>query len=95
MLLLIRKIKRAFFANKQFKNYLLYALGEMVLVVIGILIALQINNSNSEKQQREKLGNYLQIIAKNIDSDLESVHVGHLHVQQNQSQNVIQSTNFG
>ncbi len=42
MLLLIRKIKRAFFANKQFKNYLLYALGEMVLVVIGILIALQI-----------------------------------------------------
>jgi hypothetical protein len=74
MLLLIRKIKRTFFANKQFHNYLLYALGEMVLVVIGILIALQINNCNSEKQQQEKLGNYLQIVAKNIASDLESVH---------------------
>lgn len=74
MLLIIRKIKRAFFANKQFKNYLLYALGEIVLVVIGILIALQINNRNSEKQQQEKLRNYLEIIAKNTASDLESVH---------------------
>ncbi len=74
MLLLIRKMKRTFFANKQFHNYLLYAIGEMVLVVIGILIALQINNWNSENQQREKLGNYLEIVAKNIASDLESVN---------------------
>lgn len=73
MLLLIRRMKRLLFANKQFKNYLLYALGEMVLVVLGILIALQINNWNSEKQQREKLWNYLEIIAKNVGSDLASV----------------------
>lgn len=73
MLLLIRKMKRLLFANKQFHNYLLYALGEMVLVVLGILIALQINNWNSEKQQREKLWNYLEIIAKNMDSDLALV----------------------
>lgn len=74
MLLLIRKIKRTLFANKQFHNYLLYALGEMVLVVIGILIALQINNWNSENQQQEKLHNYLEIVAKNIASDRESIH---------------------
>jgi hypothetical protein len=75
MLLLIRRIKRLLFANKQFHSYLFYALGEMVLVVLGILIALQINNWNSEKQQLEKLGNYLEIIAKNIASDLESMQV--------------------
>jgi hypothetical protein len=74
MLLLIRKIKRLLFTNKQFHNYLLYALGEMVLVILGILIALQINNWNNEKQQREKLRNYLEIIAKNIAGDLESIH---------------------
>jgi hypothetical protein len=74
MLLLIRRIKRRLFANQQFRNYLLYELGEMVLVVLGILIALQINNWNTQKQQREKLRNYLEIIAKNIGSDLASIH---------------------
>ena len=33
-------------------KYLLYALGEILLVVIGILIALQIDNWNREKQER-------------------------------------------
>jgi hypothetical protein len=35
------------------KNYLLYAIGEIVLVVIGILIALQINNWNEETKDRK------------------------------------------
>ena len=33
-------------------KYLKYAIGEIVLVVIGILIALQINNANEEKKAR-------------------------------------------
>jgi len=39
--------------NKTSK-YLKYAIGEIVLVVIGILIALQINNWNQDRQQRQK-----------------------------------------
>ncbi len=35
-------------------KYLLYAIGEIVLVVIGILIALSINNRNIEKQERNE-----------------------------------------
>jgi hypothetical protein len=42
MLLILRKIR---------KNYPLYKVGKVFLVVIGILIALQINNWNSDKQQ--------------------------------------------
>ncbi len=45
------KIRRKLVAEKRFRNYLPYALGEIVLVVVGILIALQINNWNEAKKQ--------------------------------------------
>ncbi len=38
--------------NKTTK-YLLYAFGEILLVVIGILIALQVNNWNEGRKQRQ------------------------------------------
>ena len=44
MLHFFRKIRRDLLANSQFFKYLKYAIGEIILVVIGILIALQINN---------------------------------------------------
>lgn len=36
-------------AGTKLSKYLLYAIGEIVLVMIGILIALQVNNSNTER----------------------------------------------
>ena len=47
--------------NKVIK-YLLYAIGEIILVVIGILIALNINNSNELKKTREAEKVYLKEI---------------------------------
>lgn len=73
MILILRKIKHTLFHNGQFRRYLLYALGEMVLVVIGILIALQINNWNAEKQKEASLQSYLGTIASNIRKDLAEV----------------------
>jgi hypothetical protein len=43
-------------------KYLKYALGEIFLVVIGILIALQINNWNEQRKDRDKEALYLQQI---------------------------------
>lgn len=74
MLLILRKMKQDYFAHKDFRKYLLYALGEMALVIVGILVALQIDNWNTEKLQQETLRNYLRIIARNIDSDLASIN---------------------
>ncbi len=54
-----RKIRQQFLANKKVTNYLLYAVGEIVLVVIGILIALAINNANVDRKLREKEQIYL------------------------------------
>jgi hypothetical protein len=69
-MLFLRAIKRRFFENKQFNHYLLYALGETVLLVVGILIALYINNWNNEKQRHQTLQSYIKIIAQNIQDDL-------------------------
>jgi hypothetical protein len=74
MLLILRKIKQSYFGDSEFRKYLLYALGEMALVVIGILIALQIDNWNSDKLQQETLRNYLHTIERNIGSDRASIN---------------------
>jgi hypothetical protein len=52
MIKFFRKIRKELFVENRFNKYLLYAIGEIVLVVIGILIALQINNWNEEKKER-------------------------------------------
>lgn len=50
MLPFFRKIRRDLLENSQFFKYLKYALGEVALVVLGILIALQINNWNEKRK---------------------------------------------
>ena len=52
MIKFFRRIRQRLLAENKISKYLLYAIGEIVLVVIGILIALQINNWN-EEQKRE------------------------------------------
>jgi hypothetical protein len=73
MILLLRKLKQTLFDNGQFRKYLVYALGEMLLVIIGILIALQIDNWNADKQKEASLQSYLGSIARNISNDLAEV----------------------
>lgn len=51
------------------RKYLLYALGEIILVVIGILIALSINNWNKERQTQKELAQYLNTIKSNLVDD--------------------------
>jgi len=46
MMKLFRKIRQKLLSENKFSKYLIYAIGEIVLVVIGILIALQVNNWN-------------------------------------------------
>ncbi len=59
MIQLFRKLRQKLIAEKKFGNYLLYAIGEIILVVIGILIALAINNNNEYRKTRKKEQTYL------------------------------------
>ena len=61
-----RRIRQNMISNNKVIKYLLYAIGEIILVVIGILIALSINNSSELRKTREAEKVYL----KEIRSDL-------------------------
>ncbi|MGB5623805.1 MAG: hypothetical protein WBN65_15030 [Gammaproteobacteria bacterium] len=73
-MLFLRTIKRRFFANEQFNNYLLYAVGEIVLVIAGILLALQIDTWNSDRQSQAAIDGYLENIARIISEDLNQLN---------------------
>jgi hypothetical protein len=67
MLHFFRKIRRDLIANSQFFKYLKYAIGEIVLVVLGILIALYINNWNRTRLDIR----YEKIMLSEIQKDLQ------------------------
>ena len=52
MIKFFRKIRKKMLKENKFSKYLLYAIGEIVLVVIGILIALQLNIQNEIRKTR-------------------------------------------
>ena len=54
-------------------KYMLYAIGEIVLVVIGILIALQINNWNEQKKENALEQEYYCRLLEDAQQDLEQV----------------------
>ena len=66
MIAFIRKLRRRMLAEGAFGKYLAYAVGEIVLVVVGILLALQINNYNDARKDRARELSYLE----NIRADL-------------------------
>ena len=55
----LRKARKKLIASGSAQEYLLYAVGEILLVVIGILIALQINNANQNKKNKHLEKQYL------------------------------------
>lgn len=82
MLFLLRQLRRLEL-RKRSSRYFLYAAGEIILVVVGILIALQINNSNEAKKDREFEVKMLASIQKNLQADFE--HVDGFMTQRNEA----------
>ena len=70
MIPFFRKIRKKMADDNRPLKYMRYAIGEIVLVVIGILIALQINNWNEFKQARVKEQNYLEAIRNDLEKDI-------------------------
>ena len=69
MIKFFRKIRQKMLTENKFSKYLLYAIGEIVLVVIGILIALQINNWNETKKNTIAIRNVLLEIKEDLIQD--------------------------
>jgi hypothetical protein len=70
MIKIFRKNRIKFLNKDKIGKYLLYAIGEILLVVIGILIALQINNWNEDRKRNEELGAIYELVISDLESDL-------------------------
>lgn len=67
MIKFFRKIRHRLLKEKRFSSYLTYAVGEVLLVVVGILLALQFNNWNEQRANKEKEEWYLINIVEDIE----------------------------
>ncbi|MBN3521005.1 hypothetical protein JYB62_13430 [Algoriphagus lutimaris] len=74
MISFFRKIRQKLLQQNRVTRYLVYALGEIFLVVVGILIALQVNNWNEERKDRKREIDYLYRILSEIERDSASLH---------------------
>ena len=69
MIKFFRKIRQRLLSENKFSKYLLYAIGEIVLVVIGILIALQINNANEIQKIESRNTKNLKSLVEELKSN--------------------------
>jgi len=69
MIKFFRKIRQQLLTENKFSKYLLYAVGEIVLVIIGILFALQINNWNNEKNDIKDLKDNFTFLIEDLEKD--------------------------
>ncbi|WGK65852.1 DUF6090 family protein [Croceiramulus getboli] len=73
MLKFFRNIRKKLIEQEHVRKYILYAVGEILLVVIGILIALQINNWNQERQEQQQLEASLLLMQLNLKEDIKKL----------------------
>jgi hypothetical protein len=69
MIKFFRKIRQELIFGNKFSKYLIYAIGEIILVIIGILLALQINNRNSERIEKNTFESNLQFVIEDLEQD--------------------------
>ena len=66
-------MRRQMISNHKVGKYLVYAIGEIILLVIGILIALQVNNWNDKKISQHQIVETYQQIKRQILADFKEV----------------------
>ena len=70
MVKFFRHIRKSLIEQSKMGKYFKYAIGEILLVVIGILIALQINNWNENKKLKAKTHEYYSQLLEDLNKDL-------------------------
>ena len=80
MIKFFRRIRQKLLSENKFSKYLIYAIGEIFLVVIGILIALQINNWNESKKLVAKEKKVLAEIVDNLNTN-EKILVDNINIE--------------
>ena len=74
MIKFFRKIRQRLLSDNKFSKYLIYAVGEIILVVIGILIALQVNNLNEVRKSNLELNKINQNLIQEFESNQKALN---------------------
>jgi len=75
MIKFFRKIRYDLMEKNKTGKYFKYAIGEIILVMIGILLALQVNNWNELRIDRAKESEYLERLREDLSSDLQQYNL--------------------
>lgn len=89
MIKFFRKIRQKLLSENKFSKYLIYAIGEIILVVIGILLALQINTLNDNQKKSSDEAKYLD----RLHADIE-LQIGAINSQLRKEEEIIESSKF-
>ena len=73
MIKFFRKIRQRLLTENKFSKYLLYAIGEIILVMIGILLALQVNNWNENRKINEQELQLLESLQKEFTYNINEL----------------------
>lgn len=90
MIRFFRNIRQKLAAENKVMAYLRYAIGEILLVVIGILIALQVNNWNEQRKQSELRTSYISRLVADIQQDTLNLQI--IKKQTEGAQEIIKNT---
>ncbi|WP_460219143.1 DUF6090 family protein [Psychroserpens sp. MEBiC05023] len=71
MIKFFRHIRKSFIEQNKIGKYFKYAIGEIILVVIGILIALQINNWNENRMSQKLESKYYERLLEDVREEIE------------------------
>jgi len=75
MLTFFKRIRRSLLSDNKYRKYFWYAIGEILLVVLGILIALQINNWSTEKTNQENIKLFAKSLVKDLKEDIDEIEI--------------------
>ncbi len=75
MIKFFRKIRQNLLMENKTSKYFKYAIGEIILVVIGILIALQINNWNENRIKTDEIESLMQVFENELDENIKACNL--------------------
>ncbi len=75
MIKFFRHIRKTLLEQNKMSKYFKYAIGEIILVVVGILIALQINNWNNNRIDAKREATYIKNIERDLNNQLQAIQL--------------------
>ena len=69
----LRALRQKLFTEGKLVRYLGYAVGEVVLIIVGILFALKINDWNEDRKAQEEFDSYVVQLKEDVKSAIESI----------------------